>query len=79
MTDTSLKSTSCPASQAECLSAAPTLMTERELARAARLSPAMLQKMRRAGTGPAFVRVGSSIRYPAASVAAWVKRLQATA
>ena len=67
------------AAQAQSCTAAPTLLTERELARAARLSPAMLQKMRRDGSGPAFVRVGSAIRYPAAGVAAWVARLQASA
>jgi hypothetical protein len=56
---------------------APTLLTERELARAARLSPALLQRLRREGGGPAFVRVGSAIRYPAAAVAEWVDSLQA--
>jgi predicted DNA-binding transcriptional regulator AlpA len=74
-----LDSSNPPAALAASSAVAPTLLTERELARAARLSQAMLQKMRREGSGPAFVRVGSAVRYPAASVAAWVASLQASA
>ena len=48
------------------------LLTEREVARAVRLSPAMLQKLRREGAGPAFVRIGSAVRYPMPALAEWV-------
>ena len=51
------------------------LMTEKEVAAQLRLSPAMLQKMRREDCGPAFLRVGSAIRYPAGGVQAWVDAL----
>ena len=53
------------------------LLTERELAAMAKLSPAMLQKLRRESRGPAFVRIGSAIRYPVAAVHAWLAALPA--
>ena len=53
------------------------LLTEKELATAVRLSPAKLQKLRREGDGPAFVRIGSSVRYPVAGVDAWLHSLTA--
>ena len=53
------------------------LLTEKELAAMAKLSPAMLQKLRRESRGPAFVRIGSAIRYPVAAVHAWLAALPA--
>lgn len=65
-----------PAPADSTASAVPALLTEREVASAMKLSTAMLQKMRREGTGPAFVRIGSSIRYPVSALAAWVTSRQ---
>ena len=53
------------------------LMTEREVCTRLRLSPAMIQKMRREGTGPSFVRIGKAIRYPEPAVAGWLSALSA--
>lgn len=53
------------------------LLTEKELAAMAKLSPAMLQKLRREGGGPAFVRIGSAVRYPVAAVRSWLDALPA--
>lgn len=52
------------------------LLTEKDLSTLAKLSPAMLQKMRREGKGPAFVRIGAAIRYPEADVTAWLGSLR---
>ena len=56
---------------------AASLLTEKDLARLASLSPAMLQKLRRENKGPAYVRIGSAIRYPVAAVDAWLAALSA--
>ena len=56
---------------------AASLLKEKELSAVVRLSPAKLQKMRREGNGPAFVRIGSAVRYPAAGVDAWLQSLTA--
>ena len=56
---------------------AASLLTEKDVAERLRLSPAMLQKLRREGGGPAFVRIGSAIRYPVAAVASWLDALPA--
>jgi predicted DNA-binding transcriptional regulator AlpA len=53
------------------------LLTEKEVAATAKLSPAMLQKLRRDGGGPAFVRIGSAVRYPVAAVTTWLAALPA--
>ncbi len=53
------------------------LLTEKDLSALAKLSPAMLQKMRREGKGPAYVRIGAAIRYPEADVSAWLGSLRA--
>ena len=58
-------------------SLAPAVFTEREAAEAMRLSRAMLQKLRRQGGGPAYVRIGSAIRYPSAGLAEWLRSLHA--
>lgn len=55
---------------------AASLLTERDVASELRLSPAMLRKLRREGSGPTFIRIGSAIRYPAADLAAWVGDLR---
>lgn len=56
---------------------AVSLLTEKDVADRLRLSPAMLQKLRRQGGGPAFVRIGAAVRYPAAAVSAWLEALPA--
>lgn len=56
---------------------AASLLTERDVAARLRLSPAMLQKLRREGGGPAFVRIGSAVRYPDNAVTAWLAALSA--
>lgn len=53
------------------------LLTEKELAAISRLSIGMLQKLRREGSGPGFVRIGSAVRYPVANVHAWLHSLTA--
>lgn len=53
------------------------LLTERELAEMSRLSLGMLQKLRREGGGPAFVRIGSAVRYPVVNLHAWLNSLTA--
>jgi excisionase family DNA binding protein len=40
-----------------------TLLTQREVAEALRLSERTLERMRISGTGPKFIRLGHSIRY----------------
>ena len=51
------------------------LLGEKEVAAKLGLSQAMLQKMRREGNGPAFVRIGSSVRYPVADLRNWLAAL----
>lgn len=51
------------------------LISEREVCKKLRISASMLQKMRRTGTGPAFVRIGKAVRYPAAALADWLSAL----
>lgn len=68
------------ASLRNCMTQPPepaALLTEKELAATAKLSPAMLQKLRREGGGPAFVRIGSAVRYPVVAVHAWLAALPA--
>ena len=40
-----------------------TLLTQREVAEALRLSERTIERMRRVGNGPRFVRINHSIRY----------------
>ena len=40
-----------------------TLLTQREVAEALRLSERTIERMRISGTGPKFIRLGHSIRY----------------
>ena len=56
-------------------SALPVLMTEKEIAAKTGISISLLRQMRRRGDGPAFVRVGALVRYPATAFAAWVDSL----
>jgi len=49
------------------------LIDERELARRTTLSRTTLQAMRRAGGGPAFVRLGRRIVYRVVDVEAWIE------
>ena len=50
------------------------MLTTQEVADRIRVHPVTLARWRAAGTGPAFVRVGRSIRYPAAELDAWLAR-----
>lgn len=47
-------------------------MTETEVADYARLNVKTLQKWRRLGGGPPFVKMGASVRYRRADVEAWL-------
>ena len=47
--------------------------TESETAKFLRLSPRTLQRYRREGSGPAFVKLGTRIRYRVRYVAAWTQ------
>jgi predicted DNA-binding transcriptional regulator AlpA len=49
------------------------LLTERQAAGFVNLSLSMMRKMRGNGTGPAFVKIGASVRYPADSLAAFIQ------
>lgn len=60
-----------------CPPALAALLTEKDLAAMAQVSPALLQKLRREGGGPAFVRIGTAVRYPANAVGAWLEVLHA--
>lgn len=53
----------------------PALMTEREVASNTGISISLLRQMRRRGDGPAFVKVGALVRYPATAFTAWVEAL----
>ena len=53
----------------------PALMTEREVAANTGISISLLRQMRRRGDGPAFVKVGALVRYPATAFAAWIDSL----
>lgn len=48
------------------------LLTEREAASLLKISSRTLQAWRPAGTGPAFVRVGRSIRYRRNALQEWL-------
>jgi predicted DNA-binding transcriptional regulator AlpA len=48
------------------------LLDERQAADRLGVSVALMRKMRRQGTGPAFARIGRLIRYPENSVARYV-------
>lgn len=50
------------------------LVSEREAARLLSLSPATLRAWRRAGTGPAAVRLGRRIAYSRDALAAYIAR-----
>lgn len=51
------------------------LITEKRLAHDVSLSLPMLRKLRREGRGPAYLRIGSAIRYPIAAVNEWLAEL----
>jgi predicted DNA-binding transcriptional regulator AlpA len=46
-------------------------LTEAETARVLRLTPRTLQRFRRSGAGPRFVKMGARVRYRIADLAAW--------
>lgn len=47
-------------------------LTTAELANALQISESIVVNMRENGTGPAFERVGRSIRYPPWAIQAWI-------
>jgi len=51
----------------------PTLLTETEAARLLRRSLSSLRRHRKNGSGPSFVRIGSSVRYRFADIMAFVE------
>jgi len=53
--------------------AGPALLTEAEAATFLRLKPVTLKKWRCTGRGPAFVRLGSTVRYEKAELLAYVE------
>ena len=52
------------------------LLTEREAAAFLRLKPVTLKKWRCRGRGPAYVRLGSAIRYERAALLAYLDRVR---
>jgi excisionase family DNA binding protein len=52
------------------------LLTEQELADELKVSRRTLQRWRREGTGPNWIRVGKAPRYRRSAVAAWLDRQQ---
>lgn len=48
------------------------MLTDVELARAAKCTPAALRRMRREGRGPAYVKLGRLVRYRLSAVQAWL-------
>ena len=53
-------------------------MSERELAEQLGLSTRTLLRWRMQGVGPAYVRIGRSVRYSGAAVRAWMARSGST-
>jgi hypothetical protein len=54
-------------------------LTARQLAERLKVSETVLYRQRRDGTGPPFVMVGKSIRYPVRDLAAFERRVHSTA
>ncbi|GJL85431.1 MAG: hypothetical protein DHS20C02_12060 [Micavibrio sp.] len=52
----------------------PKRMTEVEVAECLSLSRKTLQRWRKSGEGPPFIRIGRSIRYPADELEAWLTK-----
>ncbi|PJK15394.1 DNA-binding protein [Lysobacteraceae bacterium NML07-0707] len=48
------------------------MLTVKEVAARLRVSASTLLNMRKEGSGPTFVHVGRSVRYPAASLESWL-------
>lgn len=51
----------------------PDLLTPAEAAQYLRVEPGTLQQWRWAGTGPTYVKVGRSVRYPLDQLADWLE------
>jgi len=56
----------------------PTTLAERDAAQYIGYSPAYLRKCRRTGHGPAYIRVGRSIRYRIKDLDAWLEAHRVT-
>lgn len=56
----------------QTLSSPLNLLDERDVARITRMSLASVRRWRLLGTGPRFLKLGSSVRYKAEDVAAWI-------
>jgi hypothetical protein len=52
----------------------PYYLNDREVARRLGVSIGLIRKLRRFGTGPAFLRIGNAIRYDPTTVEAWCAR-----
>jgi predicted DNA-binding transcriptional regulator AlpA len=52
------------------------LLTSKEAAEFLRVSTSWLAKSRMNGTGPAFVKIGRSVRYPEAGLLHWTRGCQ---
>jgi excisionase family DNA binding protein len=50
------------------------LLTQQQLADELQVSMRTLERWRQEGTGPAFVRVGRSLRYRRSDIDAWLER-----
>jgi excisionase family DNA binding protein len=56
--------------------AVPVLMTPKEAARLLKVSASFLAKKRLTGDGPAYIKVGRSVRYTEATLVAWMHARQ---
>lgn len=56
----------------QTLSSPLNLLNDRDVARITRMSLASVRRWRLLGTGPRFLKLGSSVRYKAEDVAAWI-------
>jgi len=54
----------------------PTLLTPKEAATRLKISDSWLAKARMRGDGPAYMRIGRSIRYAEAALIQWMKSRQ---
>lgn len=50
--------------------------TEKELAAVLKVSIPTLKRWRASGIGPAWLRIGTRIRYPQGAVAVWIEKSQ---
>lgn len=56
----------------------PSLLTTRKAASLVGLSPRTLETLRVRGGGPAFIKLGSAVRYEPAALQAWIDAHRST-